>query len=94
MRQGTEPTPKLSAASKRALGYTRGPEWFCQFKVADLGGDFGYEEGVIRRDPSAVIQVRDTHHVWHTHHVWYTKGKGRQQGSGRAIPPRRSFPGT
>ena len=92
MRQGTEPTPKLSAASKRALGYTRGPEWFCQFKVADLGGDFGYEEGVIRRDPSAVIQVGDTHHVWHTHHVWYTKGEGETAGFGTGDPSKKVFP--
>ena len=26
----------LSAASRRALKYTRGPEWFCQFREMDL----------------------------------------------------------
>jgi len=34
----------LSAASKRALNYTLGLEWFCQFRVSDLKGDFRYEQ--------------------------------------------------
>ena len=52
---------KLSAASKRAIErhYEQGPEWFCGFRKQDLKGDFRYEEGVIRRDPSAVILVGD-----------------------------------
>jgi hypothetical protein len=63
---------KLSAASKRALerNYDQGPEWFCGFRKHDLKGDFQYEEGVIRRDPSAVILVGDIYYVW------YTKGEG------------------
>lgn len=30
----------LSAASKRALNYTKGPERCIEFKEMDLGGDF------------------------------------------------------
>ncbi len=51
----------LSAASKRALNYTLGLEWFCQFRVSDLKGDFKYEEGIIKRDPSAVIRITTSH---------------------------------
>ena len=76
----------LSAASKRALNYTRGPEWFCQFRVADVKGDFAYEEGVIRRDPSAVIRIADRFYVW------YTKGEGETAGFGSGDPSKKVFP--
>jgi len=76
----------ISAATRRALHYTQGPEWFCQFKEADLGGDFSYEEGVIRRDPTAVIQVGDTYHAW------YTKGEGPTAGFGSGDPTKKVFP--
>ena len=79
-------TRKLSAASKRALNYTLGPEWFCQFRVSDLQGDFQYEESVIRRDPSAVIQVGDTFYTW------YTKGEGEIAGFGTGDPSKKVFP--
>lgn len=68
---------KLSLASKRAieLGYdNRGPEWLIEFAVEELKGDFAYEEGVIRRDPTAVIQVDGLYHCW------YTKGEGETLG--------------
>ncbi|MEM9985589.1 MAG: hypothetical protein AAF804_10900, partial [Bacteroidota bacterium] len=46
----------MSAASKRALenGYHKNEEWFGHFKVEPLKGDFAYEQGVIRRDPTMV----------------------------------------
>lgn len=48
---------KLSAASERALEWPEiGNEWFIEFKVFDLKGDFAYEAGVVRRDPSAIIK--------------------------------------
>ena len=46
----------LSAASKRALKWPMdlGNEWFIQFgPLKPLKGDLAYEEGVVRRDPSA-----------------------------------------
>ncbi|MGV2986404.1 glycoside hydrolase family 117 protein [Vibrio sp. E150_011] len=68
---------KLSLASRRAieLGYDKkGPEWMVEFDVIDLKGDFEFEDGVIRRDPTAVIQVDNTYHCW------YTKGEGETLG--------------
>ena len=48
---------RLSAASKRALNWPDiGNEWFVEFQTQDLQGDFAYEEGVVRRDPSAMIK--------------------------------------
>ena len=79
---------KLSAASKRALerNYQQGPEWFCGFRKQNLKGDFRYEEGVIRRDPSAVILADETYYVW------YTKGEGRAYGFGTGDPSKKVFP--
>ena len=76
----------LSAASKRALAYTRGPEWFCDFREQDLLGDFAYEEGVIRRDPSAVLRIGDTYHTW------YTRGEGETAGFHSGDPEAKVFP--
>lgn len=77
---------KLSAASRRALAYTKGPEWFCEFKEYDLGGDLAYQEGVVRRDPSAVIKIDDTYYVW------YTKSTGETVGFGTDDPSKKVFP--
>lgn len=79
---------KLSAASKRAIerNYDQGPEWFCGFRKQYLKGDFQYEEGVIRRDPSAVILVGSTYYVW------YTKGEGKAYGFGTGDPSKKVFP--
>lgn len=63
------PKKKLSLASLRAIerGYdSRGPEWLIEFDVQELKGDFAYQEGVIRRDPTAVIKVDDLYHCWYT----------------------------
>jgi hypothetical protein len=76
----------LSAASRRALQYTRGPEWFCQFKVEDLQGDLQYQEGVIRRDPSAVLLIDGTYYAW------YTRGEGETIGFGSGDPSKKIFP--
>lgn len=49
---------KLSAATKRAASYTKGPEWFCEIRTRPITGDLAEcTEGVIRRDPSAVIEA-------------------------------------
>jgi hypothetical protein len=78
----------LSAASRRALErhYDQGPEWFCAFRMHDLKGDLQYQPGVIRRDPSAVIQVDDTYYVY------YTKGSGKTYGFGQDDPAKKVFP--
>ena len=78
----------LSAASKRALerGYNQGPEWFVQFRMHDLQGDFAYEEGVARRDPSAIITINDTMFVY------FTKSTGETAGFGTGDPEAKVFP--
>ena len=78
----------LSAASKRALerNYGQGPEWFCRFRYRDLKGDLAYEEGVIRRDPSAVILVDGRYYVY------YTKGEGKAYGFRTGDPSKKVFP--
>ena len=79
---------KLSAASRRALerGYNQGPEWYLEFNIEDLKGDFAYEEGVSRRDPSGIITVNDTMFVY------YTKSTGKTAGFGTGDPEAKVFP--
>jgi hypothetical protein len=78
---------KLSAASKRALKWPDiGNEWFVEFKTQDLKGDLAYEEGVIRRDPSAMIKENGKYYVW------YSRGTGPTQGFGGDIENDKVFP--
>lgn len=82
-------TNKLSLASIRAIerGYDKkGPEYVIEFEVEELKGDFTFEEGVIRRDPTAVIKVEDTYHCW------YTKGEGETVGFGSSEKMDKVFP--
>ncbi|WP_245906981.1 glycoside hydrolase family 117 protein [Reichenbachiella versicolor] len=78
----------LSAASKRALAWPDDltNEWFGTFQVYDLKGDLAYEEGVVRRDPSAVIKVDGLYYVW------YTKSTGKTQGFEGDIENEKVFP--
>lgn len=67
---------KLSSASIRAFErqYNQGSDWFCDCKAYDLKGDFAYEEGVTRRDPSSVIQVDNVYYVYYSRTTGITKG--------------------
>lgn len=77
----------LSAASKRALAWPKiGNEWFGEFQVVDLKGDLAYEEGIVRRDPSALI-YKDGKYF-----VWYSKSIGPSQGFGGDIENDKVFP--
>ncbi|MEQ9289686.1 MAG: glycosyl hydrolase [Cyclobacteriaceae bacterium] len=77
----------LSAASKRALQWPDvGNEWFGEFRVQDLKGDLAYEEGVVRRDPSALIKVDGKYFVW------YSRSTGESQGFGGDIENDKVFP--
>ncbi len=79
----------LSAASKRALQWPMdlGNEWFIQFgPLQPLKGDLAYEEGVVRRDPSAIIKENGKYYVW------YTKSTGPTQGFGGDIETEKVFP--
>ena len=78
---------KLSAASRRALAYTKGPEWFCDIVTKSITGDLAvHEAGMVRRDPSAIIQVGDLYHVW------YSKSTGRSMGFGTRDLSAKTFP--
>ena len=78
----------LSLASKRAIerNYEQGPEWYTEFEYRDLQGDLAYEEGIIRRDPSALIEHEGLYYVY------YTKGEGKTYGFGTGDPNRKVFP--
>jgi len=78
----------LSAASRRAITmqYERGPEWWTKFRQSDLEGDFAFEEGVVRRDPSAVIRVNEKYYVY------YTKSLGKAYGFHTGDPAKKVFP--
>ncbi|NQU43516.1 glycosyl hydrolase [bacterium] len=66
---------KLSAASRRALAYSKGPEWYCDLRAKTVGGDLGEcREGVIRRDPSSVLLIDGVYHVWYSKSVGLCKG--------------------
>ena len=68
---------KLSAATKRAIerGYfDNDSTWFAKFRYTTLKGDLAKEVGVVRRDPSRVIEVEGLYYVW------YTKSAGETYG--------------
>lgn len=78
----------MSAASKRALrnNYHKYEEWFGTFHNHELTGNVGYEKGVIRRDPTMVIQVDGLYYTW------YTKSTGETVGFGSGDPEKKVFP--
>ena len=56
-------TEKLSAASIRAKNYTRDDEWYCEIVTKDITGDLAEDRpGMVRRDPTAVIEVNGVFH--------------------------------
>ncbi|MCJ8163294.1 glycosyl hydrolase [Pontibacter sp. E15-1] len=78
----------LSAASKRALerNYAKGPNWYAEFETYELKGDFAYQEGVTRRDPSDLIKVDGKYYVY------YSKATGKTAGFGTGDPENKVFP--
>ncbi len=78
----------LSSASKRAIemGYDANAEWWTKFRISDIKGDIGFEEGIVKRDPSAVIQVDGTYYVY------YTKSYGKAYGFKTGDPNKKVFP--
>lgn len=86
-RLGITSKQHLSAASKRALAWPKiGNEWFGEFEVHDLKGDLAYEEGVVRRDPSALIFYEGKYYVW------YSKSVGPTDGFAGNIEEEKVFP--
>lgn len=78
----------LSAASKRALKWPTdlSNQWFFEYDVFDLKGDLAYEEGVVRRDPSAMIKENGKYYVW------YSKSTGPTDGFAGDIETSKVFP--
>lgn len=86
-RLGITNREMLSSASRRALAWPDlSNEWFGEFEVFDLEGDLAYEEGVVRRDPSAAIEVDGRYFIW------YSKSVGPTQGFGGDIENDKVFP--
>ena len=84
---GISTPDKLSAATKRALQWPDiGNEWFFEHNVYDLKGDFAYEEGVVRRDPSALIKHDGKYYCW------YSRSTGKSQGFGGDVAKDKVFP--
>ena len=78
---------KLSASMKRAMEWPeRDNSWFITFQTEPLKGDLAYEEGVVRRDPSAMIKVDDLYYVW------YSKSVGKSDGFAGDIEKDKVFP--
>lgn len=54
-----------SAAMQRFERPDKENPWFAKFKYSKVQG-LGYEKGIVRRDPSCIIQVDDVYYVWYT----------------------------
>ena len=54
-----------SAAMRRFQGPDEGNPWFTRFGYMPIQG-LGYERGVVRRDPSCILQVDGLYYVWYT----------------------------
>lgn len=83
---------KDSLATKRAKerGYfDNGPEWYCEFRTGEVTG-IGYEEGVNRRDPTAVILVDGLYYTWYTYNVGPHVGFGTGDEGAKVWPWDRS----
>ncbi|MBX2817573.1 MAG: glycosyl hydrolase [Saprospiraceae bacterium] len=81
----------LSAASQRALSWRRlDNSWFGVFEVFDLQGDLAYEEGIVRRDPSAIIRHDDRYFVWYTKSLGPTDGFAGDINNDKVFPWDRS----
>ncbi|WET04078.1 glycosyl hydrolase [Flavobacterium johnsoniae] len=88
-KYGIKDVDHLSAATKRALKWDQslGNEWFIEFgEPQTLKGDLAYEEGVVRRDPSGIIQENGKYYVW------YSKSTGPTEGFGGDMENKKVFP--
>lgn len=69
---------KLSAATLRSLNWTDeqlyNNDWYFEYNVYDLKGDFSYEKGVVRRDPSAIIKHNGVFYCWYSKSIGKTVG--------------------
>ncbi|WP_353827721.1 glycoside hydrolase family 117 protein [Agromyces sp. SYSU T0242] len=75
----------VSAATRRAAAYPASPEWYTDFEAYELTG-LEPEAGVHRRDPSSILLVDGTYHVW------YSRSVGDAVGFGSGDPMAKVFP--
>ena len=77
----------MSAATQRALSWNKGPEWYCEIHSKKITGDLAVaEDGMVRRDPSAVIFADGLYHTW------YSKSTGPSYGFGSGDLEAKTFP--
>ncbi|WP_223148882.1 glycosyl hydrolase [Aquimarina sp. RZ0] len=78
----------LSAASKRALQWKYVEnDWYRVFdQMQPLKGDLAYEEGVVRRDPSAMIKENGKYYVWYSKSIGTTDGFGGDVENDKVFP--------
>ncbi len=80
---------KTSAATKRAMerNYFQGPGWYCEIVSKPITGDLAEErDGMVRRDPSAVIEAGGLFHTW------YSRSTGKSHGFGSGDHGNKTFP--
>ena len=78
---------KLSAATIRARNYTKDDEWYCDIVTKDITGDLAEDRpGMVRRDPTAVIEADGVYHTW------YSRSTGKSYGFGSGAPDKKTFP--
>ena len=55
------------SAAMRAVSRAgqRSNPWFAKFKYSKIRG-LGYEKGVVRRDPSAILAIDGRYYIWYT----------------------------
>ena len=54
-----------SSAMRRFKRRDAANPWFAKFRYSTIDG-LGYEKGIVRRDPSCIIQVDGFYYVWYT----------------------------
>ena len=76
-----------SAAMNRFPGADEDNPWFTRFRYRPVEG-LGYERGIVRRDPSCIIQVDGAYFVWYTRgaHPCQPVGHERATDSLPAMP--------
>ncbi|MFI3285417.1 MAG: family 43 glycosylhydrolase [Rikenellaceae bacterium] len=66
---------KLSASMMRAMEWAdHDNSWFIEYETMPLKGDLAYEEGVVRRDPSAMLKIDGLYYVWYSRSTGPTDG--------------------
>ena len=71
-----------SAATKRYHGPDEDNPWFTRFRYMPVDG-LGYERGVVRRDPSCILEVDGLYYVWYTRGAHGRPPVGHERATGK-----------